>query len=72
MELYTYELKREWIPVSERLPIHEGTYMVFSKEHGVDIRYRDGYGFVGAYKEPSGDDITHWMPIPAGPGESTN
>lgn len=66
---HEYQLMPRWIPVEDGLPKHEGRYLVHSKENGIDIRYRDGYGFKGCYFGIYDDEITHYRPLPAGPEE---
>ena len=76
----------KWIPVSERLPMDDGEYLVCPEyKDCCKIYYRpkvDIYSFEGAYrlswfKYGSEDDyyetpdVTHWMPLPEPPkGES--
>lgn len=59
-----------WIPVSERVPDENAEQQVLVCFKGGDIsalyysegRWDDAYGIV-----PIRQDVTHWMPLPAGP-----
>ncbi len=62
-----------WIPVTERLPEHDGRYICnvksFSfpgKFYQTILQYVDG-GFVEGCIYT--DDVTHWMPLPDAPKE---
>lgn len=53
-----------WIPVSERMPQNDGAYLCW------DNRYVTTYAFIfGAWQANQfiAKNITHWMPLPAGP-----
>ncbi|RDG40940.1 DUF551 domain-containing protein [Klebsiella pneumoniae] len=53
-----------WIPVSERMPENDGAYLCW------DNRYVTTYAFIfGAWQANQfiAKNITHWMPLPAGP-----
>lgn len=60
----------KWIPVSERMPDDNADQQVLACFKGGDIsalyysegRWDDAYGIV-----PIRQDVTHWMPLPAGP-----
>ncbi len=55
-----------WIPVSERMPENDGAYLCW------DNRYVTTYAFIfGAWQANQfiAKNITHWMPLPAGPQE---
>lgn len=60
----------QWIPVEERLPDECGHYLVFVKAGKYEqvtwyeIAYYDG-------KEKFYTSVTHWMPLPEPPKEST-
>lgn len=66
---------REWIPVSERLPEHFGTFLVAIDEgHGenrVSVDAADFDPYEKAWKTfnyfYAGFKITHWMPLPEPP-----
>lgn len=54
----------KWIPVSERMPENDGAYLCW------DNRYVTTYAFIfGAWQANQfiAKNITHWMPLPAGP-----
>ncbi len=56
----------KWIPVSERMPENDGVYLCW------DNRYVTTYAFIfGAWQANQfiAKNITHWMPLPAGPQE---
>ncbi|WP_366977673.1 DUF551 domain-containing protein [Klebsiella pneumoniae] len=56
----------KWIPVSERMPENDGAYLCW------DNRYVTTYAFIfGAWQANQfiAKNITHWMPLPAGPQE---
>lgn len=55
-----------WIPVGERMPENDGAYLCWDK------RYVTTYAFIfGAWQANQfiAKNITHWMPLPAGPQE---
>ncbi|SYE22465.1 Eaa1 [Klebsiella pneumoniae] len=62
----------KWIPVSERMPDENAEQQLLACFKGGDIstlyyfegRWDDAYGIV-----PIRQDVTHWMPLPAGPKE---
>ncbi|HBR1511372.1 TPA: DUF551 domain-containing protein [Klebsiella quasipneumoniae subsp. quasipneumoniae] len=62
----------KWIPVSERMPDENADQQVLACFKGGDIsalyysdgRWDDAYEIV-----PIRQDVTHWMPLPAGPQE---
>lgn len=56
----------KWIPVSEQMPENDGAYLCW------DNRYVTTYAFIfGAWQANQfvAKNITHWMPLPAGPQE---
>lgn len=56
----------KWIPVSERMPENDGAYLCW------DNRYVTTYAFIfGGWQANQfiAKNITHWMPLPAGPQE---
>ena len=67
----------KWIPVTERLPEYEGTYLVFTKSGCVttarwyperDIRNYRG-DFIRHVEGNFHRNATHWMPLPEPPKE---
>ena len=68
---------QKWIPVTERLPDKDGTYLVRWANKSVgDAEYESIYGSFGYWldfwldKEAEWmpyDGITHWMPLPEPP-----
>ena len=66
-----------WIPVTERLPDKDGTYIVhFATKSVGDAEYESIYGSFGYWRDISWDDdadwfpyvdVTHWMPLPEPP-----
>ncbi|EPQ0937398.1 DUF551 domain-containing protein [Klebsiella pneumoniae] len=59
----------KWISVSERMPENDGAYLCW------DNRYVTTYAFIfGAWQANQfiAKNITHWMPLPAGPKEDIN
>lgn len=61
------EEKQRWIPVSERLPVG-GKVLVLWKDRTIhlDWTFIDGGRY---YWWNSGDNVTHWMPLPQPPEE---
>ena len=64
---------KQWIPVTERLPEKEGSYLVCSKTGKVytshyytEKKCSGGYIRKPAWSHPN---ITHWMPLPEPPKE---
>lgn len=60
---------REWIPVTERLPVVQGYYMVChknSKTIAERFYYKD---CPDLFVRVTGDPVTHWMPLPEPPKE---
>jgi hypothetical protein len=63
-----------WIPVSERLPEHEDTVLLYVEDYGgwITLGQRSGDGwYVNEAAEGGGpkplDRFTHWMPLPEPP-----
>jgi hypothetical protein len=63
----------KWIPVTDRLPEHDGRYLCNVKSFSFPgtfyrtiLQYVDG-GFVEGHIYT--DDVTHWMPLPEPPKE---
>jgi hypothetical protein len=69
-----------WIPVSERLPDKEGSYLVCSTRNSVyvthfhtDRYFKNGYFRLAGFAVRGDSKITHWMPLPEPPkGENGN
>ena len=60
---------QKWIPVTERLPVVQGYYMVYhknSKTIAERFYYKD---CPDLFVEVTGDPVTHWMPLPKKPKE---
>lgn len=64
---------QRWIPVGERLPEVEGSYLVCSKTDKVyrahwypEKKYHEGYTRKAKWSHPN---VTHWMPLPDAPKE---
>lgn len=67
---YSPVIPDTWIPVSERQP-EEGDHVLVSDGVGMEvswIRGREWKKLRHIYSE----DVTHWMPLPAGPKEKNN
>lgn len=70
------EAKGKWIPVTERLPGEGGILAT----DGEQLYFTNGSWFYkslsGKIRIPAnygaGADVTHWMPLPEGPGEVHN
>ncbi|MBB2148796.1 DUF551 domain-containing protein [Pedobacter gandavensis] len=71
------EMQQEWIPVSERLPVHPTFEEVHVLTYGYDDNYVS-YFFEGEFYDKQQNDqngnpivvtqfITHWMPLPDSP-----
>ena len=68
---------QKWIPVTERLPDKDGSYLVLNKRKYIfDAKYESIYKSFGDWHEfvdGAGDEwitfgeITHWMPLPEPP-----
>jgi hypothetical protein len=68
------ELLPRWIPVSERLPEHQDTVLLYVEDYGewITLGQRSGDGwYVNEAAEGGGpkplDRFTHWMPLPEPP-----
>jgi hypothetical protein len=67
-----------WIPVSERLPEHQDTVLLYVEDYGgwITLGQRSGDGwYVNEEAEGGGpkplDRFTHWMPLPEPPTKGT-
>jgi hypothetical protein len=60
-----------WIPVSERLPMHGDEVLAFDSSRNQWTAFRDTDSTWWVETLGDGyeqiDNITHWMPLPAGP-----
>lgn len=70
--------ERRWIPVTERLPESEGTYLVYTKRGSVYAShfyekkvFRDDYVREQQWSQRGEVKVTHWMPLPEPPKEGT-
>lgn len=66
----------KWIPVTERLPDEQGTYIVALYMRSRKRKYSDSANFDPVIKRwrthlfwGKGMKITHWMPLPEPPKE---
>lgn len=68
-ELYASQFKREWIPVTDRLPAHESSVMVYSEREGHRVGWfcttTKNWFLTGLYKPI--ETVTYWMPLPESP-----
>ena len=71
--------ERRWIPVTERLPQSEGTYLVCTNRGSVyashfypEFVFRDGYVREPQWSQRGNVTVTHWMPLPEPPKEDNN
>lgn len=63
-----------WIPVTERLPVKGGYYLVVAR-YGITImeftmgneRYMEKPSFVSELLGRCNGEVTHWMPLPTPP-----
>lgn len=73
------EEKLRWIPVSERLPIENGKYLIYVSEHTTEDSvqreeitsaiWSDKKWYYGHSWIPRQKPVTHWMPLPEPPQE---
>ena len=68
--------ERRWIPVAERLPESEGTYLVYTERGTVYAShfyekkvFRDDYVREPQWCQRGKVKVTHWMPLPKPPKE---
>ena len=68
--------ERRWIPVTERLPESEGTYLVYTNRGSVYAShfyekkvFRDDYVREPQWSQRGKVEVTHWMPMPEPPKE---
>ena len=67
---------REWIPVTERLPEKEDTYLVYTERGSVysshfytEKKFASGYVREASWSQCGKVNVTHWMPLPEPPKE---
>lgn len=67
---------REWIPVTERLPETEGSYLVYTERGSVyashfytEKKFASGYVREASWSQRGKVKVTHWMPLPEPPKE---
>ena len=70
-------MRQRWIPVTERLPDKDGTYLIrFANKSICDAEYENKFGSFGYWLAIMWDedadwfpyvDVTHWMPLPEPP-----
>ena len=65
---------QEWIPVTERLPKCEGSYIVFTERGSIyashfytEKRFASGYVREAQWSQRGTVKVTHWMPLPEPP-----
>ena len=68
--------ERRWIPVTERLPEYEGSYLVYTERGSVyashfytEKRFASGYVREAQWSQRGKVKVTHWMPLPKPPVE---
>lgn len=68
--------ERQWIPVTERLPESEGTYLVYTERGCVYAShfyakkvFRDDYVREAQWSQRGKVNVTHWMYLPKPPME---
>ena len=68
--------ERRWIPVTERLPVSEGTYLVYTERGSVYAShfyakkvFRDDYVIEPKWSQRGKVKVTHWMSLPEPPKE---
>lgn len=71
--------ERRWIPVTERLPESEGTYLVYTERGTVYANhfytkkvFRDDYVREPQWSQRGKVKVTHWMPLPEPPKENSH
>lgn len=65
---------QKWIPVSERLPDKEGSYLVYTERGSVYAShfytrktFHNGYVREAQWSQRGKVKVTHWMPLPEPP-----
>ena len=66
---------QEWIPVTERLPECEGSYIVYTERGSIyashfytEKRFASGYVREAQWSQRGTVEVTHWMPLPSTEG----
>ena len=66
---------QEWIPVTERLPECEGSYIVYTERGSIyasrfytEKRFPSGYVREARWSQKGKVKVTHWMPLPSTEG----
>lgn len=67
---------QQWIPVTERLPGTEGSYLVYTERGSVyashfytEKKFASGYVREASWSQRGKVKVTHWMPLPEPPKE---
>ena len=66
-------MKVEWIDVNKEVPLEWGSYLVMADEMDVMTFYPDATDLRSNWQargHKSGEDVTHWMPLPEPPQPS--
>lgn len=63
------ESPQEWIPVTERLPEKNGSYLVYVYGDVTEMEY--WHGKWHRLRDDYTKAVTHWMPLPEPPKEET-
>ena len=63
----------KWISVEEMLPEENKPVLVFDEYNGVGISFHSRYTntFIGLSKDVLFGSVTHWMPLPSAPEDTT-
>lgn len=67
---------QRWVPVTERLPEKEDTYLVYTERGSVysshfytEMKFASGYVREASWSQRGKVKVTHWMPLPEPPKE---
>ena len=67
-KLVDFDQFKEWIPVTERLPEKEGTYLTYTEKETIHLDCFCIYPNHGTQFWVRGNGkVTHWMPLPEPP-----